>query len=72
MKIGGENEYQLQVWMVQPPHIKTYLCEKGLVNQVSAQNMILGDDTKGTNEMLEEEPNAGSSQLYQLIEFINS
>ena len=47
--------------MVQPPHIKTYLCEKGLVNQVSAQNMILGDDTKGTNEMLEEEPNAGSS-----------
>jgi hypothetical protein len=66
MKIGGEGEYELQVWMVRPPHIKNYLCEKGLVgNQVSQQSMVLGDDNQGTNEMLEEEPNSDSSKLYQ-------
>jgi hypothetical protein len=25
MKIGGEGEYELQVWMVQPPHIQIYV-----------------------------------------------
>ena len=71
-KISGENDYELQIWMVQPPHIKAYLCEKGLSNPVTSSSMLLGDDNSGTNEILEEEPNAGTSKLYQLIEFINS
>ena len=73
MKIGGEGEYELQVWMVQPPHIKNYLCEKGFAgNQGAQQSMVLGDDNQGTNEMLEDEPNSGSAKLYQEIEFVNA